>query len=284
MVTLSKADQAMVSLIASGYTSGSLTDRELNYLTSIESFGKSYADKAVKQGFTKFPPLESYAPPGYAAQVMADNPFAYYRLNDAPSTTLLDSSGNNRHLTNRDGTGLTTLGPGATGLLTTDSSTAYDAAGSRKGTYSDPPWLDVATLVVECLIKLTTVGTNKGIVAKFSTAGDSSFLIWIDLAGKITARFYNHLGVAIDLTWSVTPSVATKYHLVATWDGSIGNLYINNVVVATLPLVGTLRTSTADLTVGGYNGAAFTMNGIIDEVALYTSLTPARIASHYAAI
>lgn len=59
MVSLSKIDQAYAALAAFG--PGSITDREMAYLRSKESFGKTYSDKAKKQGYTKFPPLGTYS-------------------------------------------------------------------------------------------------------------------------------------------------------------------------------------------------------------------------------
>jgi hypothetical protein len=68
---------------------------------------------------------------GYADEVLADSPYAYYRLNDA-SGSPADSSGNSRPATAVAGTPVynTTGGPAGGGYMTFDGSTEYVTLGN----------------------------------------------------------------------------------------------------------------------------------------------------------
>jgi hypothetical protein len=101
-------------------------------------------------------------------------------------------------------------------------------------------------------------------------------------------RMYN--GTGSDVGWDLTGGTSNLFewsHVVATWSGTAAKLYVNGVLVDdvndTNKTPGYNASTAANLVVGATdNGSPY--NGGIDEVALYGSeLTPAQIASHFAA-
>lgn len=212
----------------------------------------------------------------YSSDVLALSPIAYYRHGEPSGTTMTDSSGNSRN-----GTYTSAAGLGAASLLVGDSDTAYSAALARYGSVADAAWMDVANISISTIIKLTTVGTNRGIASRFE--GSPSWLTWINVSGQIAVRFYNAT-TSVDLAWTTAPSTATTYHIVATYDGTTARLYVNGTQRASSTAIsGNLRTSTATLAVGSYiSGGPFIMDGVIDETAIFDyALTSGNVTTLY---
>lgn len=213
----------------------------------------------------------------YASEVLADSPLAWYRAGDLSGTTMTDSSGNGHNGSYNSAAGL-----GATGLVAGTTDKAADAASTR-GAVTAAAWMDVNAFTAEVWVKFTTVTTNQGLIGKYATTGNGSFLLWVNLSTRIVARIYNAAGSSVDLSTSTAPVAGTLYHVVATYDGTTANLYVNNSLAATSTAIsGNLRTSTANLTCANYNTQP--LAGIWDEAAFYgTALSATRVAAHYTA-
>ena len=69
----------------------------------------------------------------------------------------------------------------------------------------------------------------------------------------------------------------TWIHLAATYDGSALRLYVNGVLVATKPAIGSITTTNLPLHIGG-DALNEWFNGRLDDVRVYNrTLTPAEI-------
>lgn len=101
-------------------------------------------------------------------------------------------------------------------------------------------------------------------------------------------RMYDGNGSA--LGWDLTGGTATLNawsHVVATWNGSAAQLYVNGVLADNTNAAASNiynPSTTAIFSVGSLFDGGSPSTATVDEVAFYGSaLTPAQIASHYAA-
>jgi hypothetical protein len=76
--------------------------------------------------------------------------------------------------------------------------------------------------------------------------------------------------------------VGQWYHTAMTYDGSMVKLYVNGVLESSQIIGGSVKTSTEDFHIGGYNNGPWTMNGLVDEPSLYhRALTEYEILAIY---
>ncbi|HJR88836.1 MAG TPA: hypothetical protein VJ782_01585, partial [Aeromicrobium sp.] len=108
----------------------------------------------------------------FSSEAIALAPAWYGRLGEPSGTTMNDSSGNARHGTYENSAIL-----GATGLLVGDSDTAIaPTVGNGIGIVADAAWMDVTAISLVALIKVTAGSTNRGIISRFTSGGNASFL------------------------------------------------------------------------------------------------------------
>jgi hypothetical protein len=212
----------------------------------------------------------------YVDEVMADAPLAYYRLGETEgSTTMTDSSGNAR-----DGFYVGAVTPGVAGLLAGDADTAADFAGGYAQVAYDAAWMAPATFSVEAVFRADTVTGQHPIVARHGNGKPS----WeLSIRGGVL-RIYFHIGGAWnELAAPTNPTAGTTYHVVATFDGSTRQLYVNGALVASKASA-TFTASSVHLSVGRLESAvsADAFDGRIDEVAVYPSALPqSRVTAHH---
>jgi serine protease len=132
------------------------------------------------------------------------------------------------------------------------------------------PSLDVSKITVSAWIKLSTVASGERNISskdyytgwEFSQIGDG-----LKVNCRIGGTYYsNYLllpGVLYADTWA---------HVVFTFDGSVGTIYVDGAPVATRSDVpGVLGVNNANLCVGSRSGSALFFDGLIDEVRVYFS-------------
>ncbi|TAM60406.1 hypothetical protein EPN52_05065, partial [bacterium] len=221
----------------------------------------------------------------YSTAVLSDGPISYYRLDDT-GTVAFDSSPSGFNGT--IGSSVTT---GVPGLLASSSDPAMRFPGQRTsaGVVAVPPhtaFRVTSQVTMECLISFSAAPATYTVVLSYGT--DASYAPY-DLyfsGGKLFAQFALSSGI---LTVS-TPSALqtnTTYDVVATYDGTTANLYLNGAPVASATKTGTFidYDTTHGLAIGddaGFSDPAYA--GTIDEVAIYAKpLTAARVQAHYAA-
>ena len=115
---------------------------------------------------------------------------------------------------------------------------------------------------------------------------------WVFFQRAAGWNFRMYSGTGSNLGWDLTggtSTLGTWSHVVATWDGSAAQLFVNGVLADNVNDAtggGPIGTYTASLTANFFVGSTDTgspYNGAVDEVALYGSaLTAAQISSHFA--
>lgn len=210
----------------------------------------------------------------YRDTVLADEPAAYYRLDEASGTLCRDSSGNEL-----DGTYTGGVTLGQAGALSGDA----DTAALMNGTSGDMRSLTVPTpagaFSVEFWLKPSALSNyNQGIGAVnhwgaflfHSEAGGGAF-VGTDVATRFGP---GETGVVLAVgQWS---------HIVYTYDGANGRLYRDGALTAGP------KAQTAPGAWGGFTtchtGIGTAIEGTLDEVAIHpTALSAARILAHYEA-
>jgi concanavalin A-like lectin/glucanase superfamily protein len=228
----------------------------------------------------------------YPNSVLADAPLAYYRLGETASTAA-DSSGNGNNGTYLGvNTGLTQA---TAGLLTTDPELSVTCNGSRNCAITAPrnAALEVSTVSLEAWVKLT----NTGIYQSIAEYGDHTnhngkfwgFAIKFEpsctcfemkiAAGGTTSKFVRPSGAGTNL------SAGSVYHVVVTYDGSNGAVYLNGQQVASTPLGGAIAYNGTDgLVLVNNQGRDGQTYGSVQEIALYAkALSAGAVQQHYLA-
>lgn len=213
---------------------------------------------------------------GYAAEVLADSPLAYWRLGEASGTVMGDSSGNGRTGTYTDGPTL-----GAASLLTSDADTCVDFNGSPYSLVSHGTWMDAASFTVEALIKPDVVTGTRTIMARHG----STWTFRLDGGNRLAFYLWVGGGNLISALESSGSFVAgTTAHVAATFENGVGaKIYKNGTLVGSTAETRAVDTTTAQLRIAA---SAFGehFDGKIDEAAFYGSaLSSTRIAAHVAA-
>ena len=216
----------------------------------------------------------------YTSAVLADNPDAYWRLDETNGTIATDSSGNGRH-----GAYVNTPTLGQVGALAdiANKSVSFSAASSEfvniLHTFGGVSWTEVT---VEAWIK--TIGPTGGFQAIVSAiVGDfvhlqafngGNSVVYADNSGYTTA-YLPIVSDAAGLGWR---------HVAMTAKSGEQRLYIDGTLVGSDTASFLSILPTTQIGIGaGYAGGRF-FNGSIDEVAVYRSaLTGSRINAHFSA-
>jgi outer membrane protein assembly factor BamB len=222
---------------------------------------------------------------GYPAVILGDGPSAYYRLDDTGSTAN-DSSGNN--VSGSVGGSVT---EGVHGLiLGSDTAMTLPGRGGTAGTITVAPssLLQPASAVsVEAWIRPSTAPSAHAVALAYgSDAHVAPYEIYFN-NGKIVAQFGLTTGTLMVSTAS-SVNVGDVYHIVSTYDGSTGRLYVNGMLRASAAKAGTLTGYTPGYGLQIGDDAGFTdpaYAGTIDEVAIYAgkALSAAQVQNHYTA-
>jgi hypothetical protein len=232
----------------------------------------------------------------FAAQVLADRPVAYYRLNEsAGSNTVLDSSGHAYHGT-VSASGVTL---GVPGLGHGDAGVLFDGANGRIVVPNRDP-LNPPRITMEAVIRWNGPTENidrQAILGKLSYIPDAvQYGLFLKGDGRVFVQLRKKISGSPDYMTAtslgvVASGVAT--HVAATYDGFVIRIYFNGVLDSTSPTTGEDIDTKADqpqlevcLTLGNLITDAppewvSPFNGLIDEVAIYPRALPAeRIRFH----
>lgn len=224
----------------------------------------------------------------YKNGVIADSPFAYYRLNEASGTTVTDFS-NNARSAKYSTKGITYSAPTALTRDTADKSITLN--GSQGTITGSTATAGPQALSLEIWFKTTTTTGGKliGFNAGTATSTTADRVLYMTNTGKIMFGIDTATAKTIQTPLSYNDG---KWHMaVATLSGMNASLYIDGALVSS----GT--TTSAPTTASGYwvaGGVTFTgwlnqptssfFSGSLDEIAIYTyALTSAQISADYGA-
>ena len=218
----------------------------------------------------------------YSLTVLADAPSAYYRMDEASGTTLVDSGPHAWNGTiNTSGVTYAQAGAVSTDL---DTAQKYDgvAGHALMNTSVNPAGLSHIT--IECWCKLTsgTFTGNPRLVANGHTDTlNTGMQLWLNTSGHVIMQVGN--GTVNGAATSSSALVAgTWTYLVGTYDGSNVRIYFNGVLQQTTAFTGTIASTTFAVGIGYnpvYIGDYFP--GAVDEVCIYPStLSQTQITAH----
>ncbi|MCB1096303.1 MAG: LamG domain-containing protein [Verrucomicrobiae bacterium] len=236
----------------------------------------------------------------YADAVLADDPVAYWRMDDSDGTQVTDSSGNGNHGAVDGDSGSITFGQG--GLLSAEPEgrsislagldrivmPGFEKVGATG--FSAEYWVRVTQYPEACCDSLVSDG---------EAAGDFFMMNYLLGPGQgDNGAIRPHFGtgnapVALSTAEPNVLALNQVYHVVTTWDAADpdnnnGKIFINGVVVLEGNVSGNVPApgDTGDnmIFIGRDNRENRPSNFDIDEVALYDKpLTSAQVQAHYAA-
>ncbi len=222
----------------------------------------------------------------YASLILGDGATAYYRLDDT-GTAALDSGPN--HFNGTVGSSVTESVAGL--IMGTDTAMQFTGTKGLAGTVSVPRTSALepaAKVTLEAWVRFSTIPTSWTCITSYGSDNAAApYMLAFQYTGKPYASFSTSAGT-LDVIAPTALAPNTTYHLVGTYDGTTGNLYVNGVLAATGTKSGTLNDyyGTYGFSIGNdaqQDDPPF--NGTIDEVAVYagTVLSAAQIQNHYTA-
>ena len=209
----------------------------------------------------------------YAAEVLADSPVGYWRLEETSGSTVADEIGTN------DGTVY-----GAN--LNVDGQVGSAASFDGIDDYISIPYdaaLNTATFTGEAIIRADAFSSTLTRVLSFRKNAHNGWEMLVTDIGRLRLEWGD--GSATRNAESPTNTILTEttYHVAVTHDGTTGRAYVNGTEVAffdaSLSVNDTANMAIGNIlwTVAGQRGHT----GMIDEVAVYdTALSAARILAH----
>jgi hypothetical protein len=273
------------NLLIAGATTTTLT-----LSPTATNFSASYT-LAVKNsyGSTNSQPIvmNFVAPPGgYAATVMADNPSAYWRLDEISGTTMRDYAGG------LDGTYLLNAGAGAfnldaPGALAGNPDTAVAFTG---GGHAEVPFSSIlnpaGAFTLELWIKPNDTGTEVPFASQFrGSPARLGYILYLNNGGSgLTWEMGNAAGIQVEIVGATTFVPGNWYHTAIVYDGSSeATAYVFGYAdgSAAVNAGNYVPNSSNPAEIGIRNDDNFAFNGTLDEVAFYNyALTQAQLQTH----
>jgi Concanavalin A-like lectin/glucanases superfamily/Bacterial Ig-like domain len=219
--------------------------------------------------------VQSPPPTGYAAKVLADDPTAYWRLDDAAGLVATDKRGGSPGAY-RGGALLDR--PGA--LAGPDTAITLDGVNDTVRML-DTPALDSANaLTVEAWVKPTALPSSSATVVR----KDGQFQLRLMANGSLRLRLWKG-GDAVEwATAAATISTGSWQHVAFTFDGAVARLYVGGTLRASGAIAAPIAISSAPLTLGSSFESYDWLAGSLDEVAIYgKAVAPERLVARAAA-
>lgn len=230
--------------------------------------------------------VRTAAPGTYEDAVVQTRPAIWYRYSDS-TAPVQDVAANSGSLaTAGNGLYIGSNSRPVAGALAGSTDTAATFNGGRVSVpYSAS--LNSASFTIEAWLKPAVELTGTALASPLSSVHiadpRAGWLIYQSPDGW-NLRTFNQNGTtaAVSITGGPTPVAGQWYHVVATWNGTEGRVYVNGVLAATSTPTSFVENYDGAFTVGARSDGAFAWSGAADEVALYaTALSEATIFAHY---
>lgn len=186
----------------------------------------------------------------------------HWRMDEGSGTTASDSSGN--------GLGATLLNGTAWGTGAMGNALAFDGVNDQASVADSSSLRLTNAFTIALRVKKNGEATSASRLVGKGGSSQRSYGVWeaAGSSGKILLQFTTTNGVLRQLTGNRDLALGRWYHVVCTWDGLTGRIYLDGEQDASGTLEGTPITSNAALTFGyaGYLGA---FPGSIDDVQLW---------------
>ncbi|WP_394837565.1 LamG domain-containing protein [Pendulispora rubella] len=234
------------------------------------------SDASTDRNDAKVPP----PPPKYANEVMADQPSAYWRLGDGSGTSAKDSAGSH------PGTYQQGFTLGGNGVVSNDTAVRFDGQSGRIRLGDIFDFSNNVSCTLEAWVQWSGGGTGNIFSKRASDRGGTGYALFV--SGVDGGRFrWTYLRQNGDRGTSVTFDTAAKtafVHVVATYDGNIGRLYLDGAEVQTSEFRDSLVGGQSELYLGNNASGDGGFSGMLDELAIYEHVVSAnRIQAHYKA-
>lgn len=258
-------------------TNSQVINGELDALLAPESISQLHVMK-TRNDVLAF--IRSYS---YEANVLADKPQAYYRLNEASGTSVADISGHGY-----TGTIHGSVTFGQSGALAVSTDTAMQLDGSTA--YVSLPAIllpNITAFSVECWFKVASTANLANAPVFIGNDDPQHNLVGFNFGANPHGTDGLFFNVAVNGVWkqatsSTVFSANTWYHIAATYDGSTLRIYTNGVQTGSLAASGIMTVSNNPVLIGAMIGPTSYLNGFLDEPVIYNSLLSAsRVLAHY---
>lgn len=222
----------------------------------------------------------------YVSSVLADQPLAYWRLDEDGGTTATDSTGGH------DGAYRNGVTLGVPGVLPGDTAALFDGDGGYVYVGPQLAFLDQASFSVEAWIRPTRIdGEFRGVLSNESPSISARFgyLLYVELkpdAGVLSGFERWNGGMSNPTVVVNAVSQGEWAHVVGTFDGMAGHetLYVNGSALAVDNGPAIQIGQSGAFVIAALNSAATPtfFDGTIDEVAVYDHALTARcVLAHY---
>lgn len=213
--------------------------------------------------------------PCYRNTVLADNPVAYWEMDEAAGATLAADSAGTPQAGNYENV---TLGQ-ASAFANLGSCGQFNGSTSRVQVAADAAFnLGTGDFTVEAWAK--TPVTGRGDIFNYKNSTDFGILLNNSAAGTIETYLNGFLP-------SYTAAVGAWYHIVLTRGSGMARLYVNGVERGSAAATSSFSANAPVFIGANHTGApnytiTVPFNGWIDEVAVYgTALSATRVLDHY---
>ncbi len=191
-----------------------------------------------------------------------DNLISYYKHEEnAANTTVVDSHGANTGTASTNTTNLSAAGIIDNGFDFTRSNSEYYNVGNSftfSGGCTLHAWINQRSSTGNHDIISKYDGSNDGVIIYTTTDDDIVFSYFISGVNKQAVWNY---GSAIES--------AGWLHIVGTFDGTDGKLYVNGVLRNTVNSPGTLTISSDNINIGRRVNSSNYVDGLVDEVGIW---------------
>jgi hypothetical protein len=227
------------------------------------------------------------APSDYATRILAAQPLGYWRLDETSGTIAQDSSGHGHA-----GAYGASVALRASPLVGDGFAVTIDGSHTSGSEHfirvPESPGLEpTKALTVECWMAMSDLAASANVISYGSDVSDpyEPYVLWV------SSGLWRMYIVAGSGSFSVNAPDAIadtdSHHLVAVYDGTALQLYIDGKSVASTPASGDLGHYDTVNGLGIGSGASATRGnfpGVLDEVAVYgVALTQVQITEHYEA-
>jgi hypothetical protein len=227
----------------------------------------------------------------YASQVLANNPVAYWRLNDNVQVPAADVARNSGSLgAATDGFYVGTANHPVGGALVGSSDTAvavdgtagsvvnipYSAAMNPNGPFTVEAWLNPN---VENPAGTLTCALASG---QFGDPRSGWLIYQSDTGWNFRMYNQNGLSTSVNITGGPAPVAGLWHHVAVVYDGTTAYVYVNGTQRASANPTGYVPSAGGPFYIGGRSDGSFWWNGQADEVAVYDkALSAADIDARY---
>lgn len=224
---------------------------------------------------------------GYRDAVLADSPVSYWRLGEGGGSTAVDEVGAHA------GTYIGLISLGAAGLLTGDANTAISRVQGDTGTVdcgNITVFDGAAAVTVECWVQLSGYQFQPFATLVEKGGPFEGFSFSLGFNSNPAPQFYVQYngGVPTQVQSSTDLWDGQPHHVAGRYDGVHLSIWIDGAKDAEAACTGVSDTTSSSVLIAphffGSGTSGWSVNGIIDEVALYDfALSDARLAAHFAA-